>query len=51
MLFGHDNRMRWTVPAADISQAEQQAWSEWAEAWKMNPEAHGANSHAPGRIG
>jgi hypothetical protein len=40
MLLGHDNRVRGAARAADISQAEQHAWSEWAEARKINPEAH-----------
>jgi hypothetical protein len=40
-LLGHDNRVRWAAPAADISRAEQQAWPECAEARKINPEAHG----------
>jgi hypothetical protein len=40
-LLGHDNRVRWAAPAADISRAEQQARPECAEARKINPEAHG----------
>ena len=39
MLLGHDNRG--AAPAADILRAEQHAWSQWAEARKINPEAHG----------
>jgi hypothetical protein len=41
MLLGHDNRVRGPAPAADVSRAEQHAWSERAEARKINPEAHG----------
>ena len=43
MLLGHDNRVRGAAPAADI-RAEQHAWSQWAEARKINPEAHGCQS-------
>jgi hypothetical protein len=45
-LLGHDNRVRWAAPAADISRAEQQARTECAEARKINPEAHGGQSGA-----
>ena len=41
MLLGHDDRARRAAPAADISRAEQRAWSEWHEAEKISPEAHG----------
>jgi hypothetical protein len=41
MLLGHDNGVRGAVYAADISQAEQHAWSKCGEARKINPEAHG----------
>jgi hypothetical protein len=41
MLLRHDHRVRGATPAADISRAEQHAWSERAEARKINPEAHG----------
>ena len=46
MLLGDDNRVRGAAPAADILRAEQQAWSQWAEARKINPEAHGCQSRA-----
>jgi hypothetical protein len=41
MLLGHDNRVRGRAPAAEISRAEQHAWSQPAEAWKTDREAHG----------
>jgi hypothetical protein len=44
MLLGHDNRG--AVPAADILRAEQHVWSQWAEARKINREAHGGQSLA-----
>jgi hypothetical protein len=45
-LLGHDNRVRGAAPAADILRAEQHAGSQWAEARKINPEAHGCQSRA-----
>jgi hypothetical protein len=41
VLLGHDERVRGAAPAADISRAEQHAWSEWADTRKISPEAHG----------
>ncbi|MGC1347380.1 MAG: hypothetical protein WA863_15085, partial [Methyloceanibacter sp.] len=41
MLLGHDEWARGATPAADISRAEQHAWPEWADARKIDPEAHG----------
>jgi hypothetical protein len=46
MLLGHDNRVRGAAPAADILRAEQHAWSQWAEARKINREPHGRQSRA-----
>jgi hypothetical protein len=46
MLLGHDYGVRGAAPAAEISRAEQHPRPEWAEARKINPEAHGCRSRA-----